>query len=326
MEKWSIIRREVKSYEGGIVMRGILSRLREMCRGLSRRDRLCLAGLSVLIVSLLLIPPIYSGGGYFVSPVERDGVTFVTLDVGQSNAALMFSENAVFMVDTGSNAAEDTVVAALGYYGVRTIDGIFLTHEDEDHAGGLDRILEDATVKRLILTGACYRILMKGAMRAAIENSIRQKGTEIVFAECGKTLTYDTITAEVLFPVETAEGNDGSMVLRIVYGETAAIFLGDLEEEGENALYLRMLSLGKDIRADMLMVAHHGAATSSGGALLAMISPRYAVISCGLDNAYGHPSATVLDRLSFVGADVLRTDLLGTVVIRSDGKRMAYEK
>ena len=295
-------------------MRGILSRLREMCRGMSRRDRLCLAGLSLLIVSLLLIPPIYSGGGYFGSPVERDGVTFVTLDVGQSNAALMFSENAVFMVDTGSNAAEDTVAAALGYYGVRTIDGIFLTHEDEDHAGGLDRILEDATVKRLI------------DMRAAIENSIRQKGTEIVFAECGKTLTYDTITAEVLFPVETAEGNDGSMVLRIVYGETAAIFLGDLEEEGENALYLRMLSLGKDIRADLLMVAHHGAATSSGGALLAMISPRYAVISCGLDNAYGHPSATVLDRLSFVGADVLRTDLLGTVVIRSDGKRMTYEK
>ena len=300
--------------------------LQDFRENLPRKYKIRIVVFFALLMILLCIPPIFSGGHYVVSPINENGVTFVTLSVGQSNAALILGEGCVFMVDTGANAAEDTVIAALNYYGVKTIDGIFLTHEDEDHAGGLDRILEERTVRQVILTRECYLAVMQTGVGEQVKRAVKEKGTEIVYAECGQTLTYAPLSVEILAPVGASSfENDNSLVLRVVYGETAAIFLGDIEEAGEKALYLDVLSKQRDIRSALLMVAHHGAATSSNGALLKVISPKFAVISCGTDNPYGHPSAAVLERLSLLGVEVHRTDLEGTITIHSDGETMRYE-
>ena len=304
----------------------LLGCLWEFHESVPRKYKIRIAVFAMLLVILLCVPPIFSGGRYVVSPIKENGVTFVTLSVGQSNAALILGEGCAFMVDTGANAAEDTVIAALNYYGVKIIDGIFLTHEDEDHAGGLDRILDERSVRRVILTRECYLAVMQTGAEEHINRAVKEKGTEIVYAECGQTLAYAPLSVESRAPVGLSSSeNDDSLVLRVVYGETAAIFLGDIEDTGEKALYLDVLSKQRDIRSALLMVAHHGAATSSNGALLKEISPQFAVISCGTDNSYGHPSAVVLERLRLLGAEVHRTDLEGTITIHSDGKIMRYE-
>jgi competence protein ComEC len=125
---------------------------------------------------------------------------------------------------------------------------------------------------------------------------------------------------EVLAPArgETALGeNDGSLVLKVVHGRTALVFLGDVEADGEAAL---LASLGPEaLRADVVKVAHHGSRTSSGTATIAATRPRFAVISVGKDNRFGFPAPEVVERWQAAGAAVLRTDS-GAIRLVSDGR------
>ena len=93
-------------------------------------------------------------------------------------------------------------------------------------------------------------------------------------------------------------------------------------EQGEEAW---MLENGSDIRADVLKVGHHGSSTSSSGPFLDAVRPRLALVSVGADNSYGHPSSDVIRALVATGAQVLRTDQLGTVVVRTDGRSLTID-
>ena len=97
------------------------------------------------------------------------------------------------------------------------------------------------------------------------------------------------------------------------YKNTSFLFMGDAEKETEVKLQ------DEDVQADVLKVGHHGSDTSSTTAFLEKVSPKYAIISCGKNNKYGHPDSTVLQNLESIGSAVLRTDQLGTIIIRSDG-------
>ena len=115
--------------------------------------------------------------------------------------------------------------------------------------------------------------------------------------------------------------NDLSLVTRITYGQTAFLFTGDAERPSEND----MIDSDEALSATVLKVGHHGSNTSSSYLFLRQVMPSYAVISCGRDNAYGHPHQEVLARLRDIGAAVYRTDESGTIVCRSNGERVAFE-
>ncbi|MEA1962604.1 MAG: Ada metal-binding domain-containing protein [Bacillota bacterium] len=116
--------------------------------------------------------------------------------------------------------------------------------------------------------------------------------------------------------------NNYSAVLRIEYGRTAYLFTGDAEDVSEK----EMLSSGLTLESDLLKVGHHGSSSSSMDSFLQAVQPKYAVISVGTDNDYGHPAATTIKNLRAVGAQVYRTDQQGTIVATSDGTTIAVNK
>ena len=111
------------------------------------------------------------------------------------------------------------------------------------------------------------------------------------------------------------------IVVRIEYGDTSFLFTGDAEWDSEHD----MIDVGVDLSADVLKVGHHGSDTSSSYVFLREVMPRYAVISVGEGNSYGHPAEETLSRLSDVGAEIYRTDLHGTIICRSDGQNITFQ-
>ena len=115
--------------------------------------------------------------------------------------------------------------------------------------------------------------------------------------------------------------NDMSIVLRIDYGETSVLFTGDAETMSEYMMVDSELPLD----ADVLKVGHHGSNSSSSLEFLNAVSPKYAVISCGFDNSYGHPHQEILDRLKDIGVTLFRTDMQGMITLHSDGVTITFE-
>jgi len=113
-------------------------------------------------------------------------------------------------------------------------------------------------------------------------------------------------------------------VLRVGVAGRAVLFAGDLEADGEGELAGRA-ALGDPVGADVLKVGHHGSSTSSSAEFLDAVRPRIALVSVGLGNSYGHPSAAVMGTLASRGAQVLRTDRLGTIVVSTDGRRLLVD-
>ena len=151
-------------------------------------------------------------------------------------------------------------------------------------------------------------------MLASIEN----EGCSVNYIEAGTSInTIANVTAEFLSPyrLNFSNLNDTSAVLRLDYLESSYLFSGDAEQLAE----YEILSFGRNIDADVLKVGHHGSDTSTSDAYLSAITPNVAVISCGVNNSYGHPHQLTLSKLLNIGASVYRTDTDGTVSVSANG-------
>ena len=133
----------------------------------------------------------------------------------------------------------------------------------------------------------------------------------------GDSFTLGSATVTFVGPVQQSEKseNNNSLVLRIDHGSQSFLFTGDAEKEAESA----MVSKGANVKANVLKVAHHGSKSSSSASFLRAVSPQIAVISVG-SNSYGHPTSKVIEALQKVGAQVLRTDEVGSIIMKSDGE------
>ncbi len=227
------------------------------------------------------------------------------LDVGQGLAVLVQDGDATLLIDTGPR--DGAVLAALGREGVTDLDAIVLTHDDLDHTGGLESILDRMSV------GSVY------AEESTVERYADRHTAQPI--DIGDRLTVGNLTVEVIAPPAAtrdhrlSSDNDGSLVLMVHLGERRILVTGDVEAAGESWL----VASGVDLGADVLVVPHHGSNTSSTSAFIQAVSPAVAVIPVGA-NAYGHPHPDVLGRYALDPAISLRrTDEAGTVTFRSDG-------
>jgi beta-lactamase superfamily II metal-dependent hydrolase len=116
--------------------------------------------------------------------------------------------------------------------------------------------------------------------------------------------------------------NDYSIVCKLTFGNTSFLFSGDAETISEN----EMLSNGFDLKADVLKIGHHGSNTSTSSQFLKAVSPKYAVISVGKDNSYGHPAEEILSKLAEANVIIYRTDEVGTIIATSDGNTISFDK
>ncbi|HEX5724641.1 MAG TPA: DNA internalization-related competence protein ComEC/Rec2, partial [Longimicrobiaceae bacterium] len=262
--------------------------------------------------AFLLLPPAALPGG--------DGVELAFIDVGQGDAiALRTPAGRWLLVDAGPledayDAGEKRVLPFLRARGARRVEALVLTHPHADHIGGAAAVMRALPVGTLVEPGLPFgspvylETLRTAERRGVAWHAARQ---DRVLRVDGVELTFLWPVADLLDSVEDA--NEISAVLRVRYGDFAALLTGDASAAVERALVARY---GAELEADVLKAGHHGSATSTSDELLAAVRPALAVVSCGARNEYGHPAPEVVARLERGGAEVARTDLDGTVVVR----------
>ncbi len=239
------------------------------------------------------------------------------IDVGQGDAALIQCDDHYLMIDGGPTSASSVIYTILKESGIEYIDYMIATHPDEDHIGGLPGALNYASV------GNCYSPVTSHDTRAfnSLVKYLNKQGVSLTVPSDGTELTLGKAKVELMGEKSAyADSNDLSIVTKITYGSNTFLFTGDADIEEENAL----INAKKDLSCDVLKVGHHGSKGSTGDDFLKKAKPKYAVISVGTDNSYGHPTAETLSRLSNAKVELYRTDLQGDILCNSDGENITF--
>jgi competence protein ComEC len=280
---------------------------------------------SAILAGMIIFHP-------YSAPTVNGRLTIDFLDVGQGDSALVtFSNGKTMLVDGGGriNYGEDegdsepdiprvgeaVVSEFLWEKGYSHIDYLVASHADADHIQGLSDVALNFDV------AAAY--FGKPATSSEFEAFLavvrsRNIPAESLFA--GELLEIDGVRIEVLNPRrdtldQKSPDNNGSLVLRMSFGERSFLFTGDIEAEAEN----RLLAEPSRLIADVIKVPHHGSRTSSTPDLVGSVKPSYAVISVGSRSRFGHPHTEVVERWQSSGATVMRTGERGTITISTDG-------
>lgn len=273
--------------------------------------RRLLGGLLAACLLLLLAVALSQGAlaDLLPSPIRNQaGFALHMIDVGQGQALLLTCGGKAAMVDTGLPDTSRQVTDYLLKQGVRQLDYLFITHPHSDHFGGARRVVETLGADVLIIP----EYLSEEAALTTAGDWVGNTATPISVTQAGKQYALGEATITVLHPQagnDIADMNDLSLVLLVEYAGRRILLTGDLTENVEPAL----LPIGP---VDVLQVAHHGSYTSSTQAFLEDVRPKYALISCGKNNEYGHPHNVVIARLEDVGAQIRRTDEEGTLLVR----------
>ncbi|MDR3345213.1 MAG: MBL fold metallo-hydrolase [Oscillospiraceae bacterium] len=244
------------------------------------------------------------------------------IDVGQGDCTLIQSGEANVLIDGGKPGNDKKVTAYLKNHNVKQLDYLIATHPDSDHIGSLPEIIAAYPPKNVIMPRLTEKNTPTTKIYTRLLEAVKNSGAKVIAAEPGMSCTIGEAKMEIIAPLaQYNDANEMSVVARVTLGKIAYLFTGDAEGKSEAA----MLASGKVLRADVLKVGHHGSKTSSGKDFLAAVNPKAAVISCGQGNSYGHPHSETLSKLSAVGAQVYRTDQLGTIIIATDGKELVTQ-
>jgi len=258
--------------------------------------------------------------------LEPGKLEVTAIDVGQGDSLLIVSPEGKTMLIDGGGAigpyrgefdyGEDVVSPYLWWRGLDHLDVVVLTHAHDDHIAGLPRIVENFHPRELWLGINPETAALQRVRRAAAANHVViQQHTQ------GDDFDWAGTHIRVLSPPKRWQPqpkprNDDSLALLISYGQTRALLVGDVEKKVESSIAAGW------IQADLLKVAHHGSATSTTPEILAATQPRFAVISVGAHNSFGHPRREVLERLQERHIRTYRTDLMGVISFLLDGKNV----
>jgi competence protein ComEC len=247
------------------------------------------------------------------------------IDVGQGDATLIVTPHGrAVLIDTGGiigennhfDVGERVVVPYLKHYGVTALDYLILTHGHQDHAGGAAAVATLLTVKQALIARE-----PPSPPILSLEKAMNHQ--HLIMTSQGQKILLDGVKFEVIHAVESTvdkPGNEVSSVIRISYGQTSFLVTGDLEATGEQELLEQGIS-----PVTVLKVGHHGAKNASTADFLAALQPRYAIISVGYENRFGHPHAETLQRLHDSQAKIYRTDEQGAIVFTLDDRSLSVK-
>jgi competence protein ComEC len=269
--------------------------------------------LSIILLTVLILSSLTLAAPALLS------VHFV--DVGQADSILVQTPGGHNMlVDAGNNADADTVTSYLARQGVKKVDVLVGTHPHEDHIGAMDVVIERYPIGKIYMP----KVSATTKTFKDVLLAIKDKGLKVSSPVPGNTIDLDpAVKVEILAPNSPRykDLNNYSIVLKVTYGKTSFLLTGDAERESESEI----LAKGYNLKADLLKVGHHGSNSSTSAAFLKAVAPKFAIISVGADNKYGHPSQTTIKRLQRAGIKIYRTDLNGTIVATSDGQKITIK-
>ncbi len=243
------------------------------------------------------------------------------IDVGQADAILIRvptengTENMLIDAGTSSGHSDEVITDYLDNLDIDTLEYMMITHPHLDHGGAAAEVIEAYDVENLILPECEATQVFWLDMFEAME----AKDLSYIPAEVGDTYRMGDASFTILGPVDTTDvkdKNDYSIVIRLVYGETAFVFTGDATVEVEEQMLAEHPASA--FQCDVLKVGHHGSDTSTSQEFLNACDPSLAIIPCGEGNSYGHPHDEIIQRLEEADIPILRTDLEGTIVICSN--------
>jgi competence protein ComEC len=240
-------------------------------------------------------------------------ITFI--DVGQGDSTLIeFPDGKSMLVDCGKeyndfNAGERIIAPFLWHKKIKKIDTLVITHQQADHAGGCNYILDRFNVEEIWIPDTDWvledfnieNINVRKFKNAAIMDN---NGIRIISMNNGVS--------------RNPEDNNNSMVLKIEYKNFSALLTGDIENEVERVL------INKNIKSTVIKIPHHGSCTSSSYEFLNSVSPEIAVISAGRHNSFHHPCRQTIDRIKSITDKILITAYHGSITITTDGEKYCY--
>ncbi|MBO5209919.1 MAG: DNA internalization-related competence protein ComEC/Rec2 [Lachnospiraceae bacterium] len=272
-------------------------------------------------------------------------ITF--LDVGQGDCIYIADEaGGHYLIDGGSSSKSDTgnyqILPFLKAEGVNRLDAVLITHMDEDHYNGIEELISQTEQSGINITKLILPDICEANKTTEYEEMVAlasQEKIPVLYLHSGDVLQHGKLKLTCLHPngckknggkengneiVECEHKsfttNEESLVLYLEYGAFTALFTGDLEGEGEEAVRRKVEQLDASGQGvTLLKVAHHGSKNSTSSAFLDVVSPQIAVISCGENNSYGHPHGETLERLNEVGSEILATTDYGAITVEVGG-------
>lgn len=246
---------------------------------------------------------------------EGDEVFVHVIDVGQGDAILVMTPDGNMLIDTGENSGRQALVDYLDSVNVTSFEYVVFTHPDADHIGNADYIVQNYSIKNIIMPDRVSTTKTFERMITAIENS----QATVIEAEPGYEFYIGALLNVILAPNDDYDDtNDASVVIKSTFGDTSIMLTGDAEKESE-ADIVKLYS-AEVLKCDVLKVGHHGSRTSTTQAFLDAVDPTIALISCGEGNKYGHPIPETIKRLEEKGIEIYRTDKHGSIILCTDGK------
>lgn len=280
-----------------------------------------------LIILILAVALILSGCEFegVIGTIEErlaqsvsDGKLHVFyVDVGQGDCSFIYLPNGKNMlIDAGEKDYGSKIIRALKEKGINKIDFLVATHPHSDHIGGMTQIVNFFDIDKIYMpkvahTTETYQSLL---------NAIGRKEMKIHTAKAGVEIFNEENLSAIFVAPNSSDYDDlnnYSAVIKLTYGKNSFVFTGDAEKKSED-------EIRTNIKCDVLKVGHHGSSSSTTANFLKKTEPKYAVISCGAGNDYGHPSEKVLARLNKSKAKIYRTDICGTVEAVSDGENIIF--
>jgi len=241
------------------------------------------------------------------------------INVGEGDSILIQYKGNNFLIDGGPLDGSDNLLKYLKHEKIRNIDCIFITHPHEDHIGGIPKILSKYKVSNVYSSGGTSTT----PAFIKLTNLIKQKEIKSIVLKKGDKISIDKdFFFQILSPEKLNYDNinNYSLVIKLTYGNNSFLFMGDAEKEIEDSIISTKISLN----CDVIKIAHHGSSTSSSEEFLDYISPKIALISCGLNNYFNHPSKITINKLKNRNILFFRTDIDGTIELYSDGNKIKH--
>ena len=258
----------------------------------------------------LALPPVIDGS-YFEAHF---------IDVGQADCMLLICDGQAMMIDAGNPDDDDIIIEYLKKYNVNHLSYVIATHPHADHYGAFTSVLRHVTIDTVY---SPFNVTDIKKFNEFINFIYYTKRNQVLVPEVGEQFYLGSARVTVVGPLrkDYPDINSTSLVLRVEYGNLSFLFTGDMEGDAE----LELVKSGTNLKADVIKVGHHGSYSSSYYQFLRAVQPTYGVITCGRDNEYGHPHASVLSRYRDAGVQLYRTDMQGHIVCRSDdGKTLNF--